>query len=225
MKDLMLELNYKQKGYITTNEINEHAFLCMDILETEIKEKHYEEFISKIKQALKAFNNKSICDVGVILYRGLKDQKIIVHHAWNEKGEEIYYVYQNEKGTIFKREEVKDKKQIIEIITKEIEDYLKENNIEVKKRKKAGEKITEKEEKIIKILSEYRNYEKLEDELNYNAVGVYIKDLEKKNIDTKIARGLLGSLIKKGYMYVDEVNGEKVYMATEKCIKYIYEKN
>jgi len=133
MEDLMLELNYKQKGFISTKEINEHAFLCTDILETEIKEKYYKEFIKEIKQALKAFNNKSISEVGVILYKGLKDQLIIVNHSRNEEGEEKYYVYLNETGTIFKKMEIKDKKKINEIFIKVINDHIKQNNIDIKK--------------------------------------------------------------------------------------------
>ena len=41
-------------------------------------------------KSLISLNNKSISEVGVILYKGLKDQLIIVNHSRNEEGEEKY---------------------------------------------------------------------------------------------------------------------------------------
>ena len=85
--------------------------------------------------------------------------------------------------------------------------------------------FTNNELEIIKLLSEFRNYNDLQTEINDNAVGVYIKDiLQYTSIkDTKIIRGVVSSLIKKDMLYTDDVNGELFFRATDECLKFLYE--
>lgn len=84
--------------------------------------------------------------------------------------------------------------------------------------------FTELEKVIIDLIAEYRNYDSLEDEINDNAVGVYLKDiLIYTSLDAKTARGVLSSLIKKDMLYCDKVNGEQFFRATDKCLEYCYQ--
>ncbi len=87
------------------------------------------------------------------------------------------------------------------------------------------EEFTCNEKKILSILSEYRNYDDVETELNDNAVGVYMdEDIEKyTDMTANVARGVVSSLIQKDMLYTDNVNGKSFYRATDKCIRYLYE--
>lgn len=77
--------------------------------------------------------------------------------------------------------------------------------------------------KIISLVAEWRNYDNLESELNDNACGVYLNDIiEYTPLDTKTARGVLSSLIKKDMLYCDKVNGEQFFRATDKCLEFCY---
>ena len=83
--------------------------------------------------------------------------------------------------------------------------------------------FTELEKAILKLVAEWRNYDSLEDEINDNAVGVYLRDItEYTPIDTKTARGVLSSLIQKDMLYTDSVNGEMFFRATNECLEYCY---
>lgn len=76
---------------------------------------------------------------------------------------------------------------------------------------------------ILDIVSEWRNYDNLESEINDNAVGVYLRDiLEFTPMNAKTARGVLSSLIQKDMLYTDRVNGEMFFRATDKCLEYCY---
>lgn len=85
--------------------------------------------------------------------------------------------------------------------------------------------FTEKEKEILELLSEYRNYDDVETEIDDNAVGVYMdEDIVKyTSMDSHIARGVVSSLIQKDMIYLDPVNGKAFYRATDECIRYLYE--
>lgn len=87
------------------------------------------------------------------------------------------------------------------------------------------EEFTSNEKKIISLLSEYRNYDNVETELEDNAVGVYMdEDIEKyTDMDSYVARGVVSSLIQKEMLSTDRVNGKMFYRATDKCIRYLYD--
>ena len=83
--------------------------------------------------------------------------------------------------------------------------------------------FTKNEKAILWIVSEWRNYDNLESEINDNAVGVYLRDIiEYTPMDAKTARGVLSSLIQKDMLYLDGVNGENFFRATDKCLEYCY---
>lgn len=85
--------------------------------------------------------------------------------------------------------------------------------------------FTENEKEILELLSEYRNYDNVESEINDNAVGVYMDEdiVEYTSMDSHIARGVVSSLIQKDMLYTDSVNGKTFYGATDACIRYLYE--
>ena len=75
---------------------------------------------------------------------------------------------------------------------------------------------------LLNLLSAFRNYDDLESELSDNAVGFYEWDIkEYTDIDIKVARGVISSLIQKDMIYTDSVNGKAFFRATDKCIEYI----
>ena len=83
--------------------------------------------------------------------------------------------------------------------------------------------FTTKELAILDIVSEWRNYDNLESEINDNAVGVYLRDiLEFTPMSANEARGVLSSLIQKNMLYLDRVNGENFFRATDECLEYLY---
>lgn len=83
--------------------------------------------------------------------------------------------------------------------------------------------FTELEKTILKLVADWRNYDNLESELNDNAVGIYLRDIvEYTPLDTKIARGIISSLIQKDMLYTDSVNGELFFRATDECLEYCY---
>ena len=76
---------------------------------------------------------------------------------------------------------------------------------------------------LLNLLSAFRNYDDLESELSDNAVGFYEWDIkEYTDIDIKVARGVISSLIQKDMIYTDSVNGKAFFRATDECIEYIY---
>lgn len=85
--------------------------------------------------------------------------------------------------------------------------------------------FTENEKEILELLSEYRNYDNVESEISDNAVGVYMDEdiVEYTSMDSRIARGVVSSLIQKDMLYTDSVNGKTFYHATDECIRYLYE--
>ena len=83
--------------------------------------------------------------------------------------------------------------------------------------------FTNNEMEIIKLLSEFRNYNDLETEINDNAVGVYLTDIiQYTSLNAKIARGVISSLIKKKMLDTDSINGEPFFRATDGCLEYCY---
>ena len=85
-------------------------------------------------------------------------------------------------------------------------------------------KFTNLEKKMLYLLSEFRNYDDLETELNDNAVGLYMKDIvEYTDMTAEVARGVVSSLVQKDILYTDDVNGKPFYRATDECLKYLYE--
>ena len=132
MQDLMLELHYKQKGYICTKDVTEHAFLGSDLLDTpENIDYHYKRFISTLKQAFKVFSSKSVYDVELALYSGFNTRMILACQSWSEAEAGVFnvYYYVNVVGNAVTNKIAK--KQTIDTFIKVINDYLKENNIEV----------------------------------------------------------------------------------------------
>ena len=76
---------------------------------------------------------------------------------------------------------------------------------------------------LLNLLSAFRNYDDLETELRDNAVGFYEWDIkEYTDMDIKVARGVISSLIQKDMIYTDSVNSKAFFRATDKCIEYIY---
>ena len=83
--------------------------------------------------------------------------------------------------------------------------------------------FTSNELTLLNLLSAFRNYDDLESELNDNAVGFYDWDIkEYTNMDIKVARGVISSLIQKDMIYTDSVNGKAFFRATDECIEYLY---
>jgi hypothetical protein len=132
MEDLMLELHYKQKGYIGTKDVTEHAFLGSVLLDTpDSINYHYKNFISTLKQAFKVFSSKSVYDVELTLYRGFNDRMILACQSWSDAEAGVFnvYYYVNVVGNAVTNKIAK--KQTIDTFIKVINDYLKENNIVV----------------------------------------------------------------------------------------------
>lgn len=76
---------------------------------------------------------------------------------------------------------------------------------------------------ILHLLSAFRNYDDLETELGDNAVGFYDWDIkEYTDMDIKVGRGVISSLIQKDMIYTDSVNGKAFFGATDKCLEYLY---
>lgn len=83
--------------------------------------------------------------------------------------------------------------------------------------------FTNNEMKILRLVSDFRNYDNLESEISDNAVGVYMSDItEYTPLDVLIARGVVSSLIQKDMLILDNVNGIPFYRATDKCLEYCY---
>ena len=132
MQDLMLELHYKQKGYIGTKDVTEHVFLSNDLLDTpENIDYHYKRFKSQLKEAFKVFNSKSVYDVELTLYSGFNTRMILACQSWSEAEAGVFnvYYYVNVVGNAINNKIAK--KQTIDTFIKVINDYLKQNNIEV----------------------------------------------------------------------------------------------
>lgn len=76
---------------------------------------------------------------------------------------------------------------------------------------------------LLNLLSAFRNYDDLESELSDNAVGFYEWDIkEYTDMDIKVARGVISSLIQKDMIYTDSVNGKAFFRATDECLEFLY---
>jgi len=132
MEYLRLELRYKQKGYIGTKDVVEHVFLDNDLMDTpENIDYHYKRFISSLKQAFKVFSSKAVYDVELTLYKGFNNPMILAHQTWSEAEAGVFnvYYYVNVVGNAVNNKIAK--KQTIDTFIKVINDYLKQNNIEI----------------------------------------------------------------------------------------------
>ena len=84
--------------------------------------------------------------------------------------------------------------------------------------------FTDNELNILKVLASFLNYSDAESELADNCVVIYLYEIEKfTGLDTNVSRGVLSSLIKKGFLYIDKVNDDTCYMASDECIRYLYD--
>jgi hypothetical protein len=76
---------------------------------------------------------------------------------------------------------------------------------------------------VLNFLSEFRNYDNLETELNDNAVGVYMLDIKDYlETSTTVAKEVILSLMHKNMLYPDKVNGTPFFRATDECIEFLY---
>ena len=55
-----------------------------------------------------------------------------------------------------------------------------------------------------------------------NATGIFFKELCLDKNDAKMMRGVVSSLIKKGILEADDVNGEPFFRGTDKAIDLVY---
>ena len=84
------------------------------------------------------------------------------------------------------------------------------------------ESFTTLEISVLIRLANSCNYDSADAEKADNATGIFFKELCLDKNDAKMMRGVVSSLIKKGILEADDVNGEPFFRGTDKAIDLVY---
>lgn len=84
------------------------------------------------------------------------------------------------------------------------------------------ESFTTLEISVLIRLASSCNYDSADAEKEDNSTGVFFKELCLDKDDAKVMRGVVSSLVKKGMLEEDDVNGEPFFRGTDKAIDLVY---
>lgn len=95
-KDIGLELRYKERGIVSQKRVEENTWLNVE--ECDWMSERQDSFEKQIKQALAAFNRKTIHDVEVTLYRsshgGVNEFRLaLLCREYGDEENDVYTLY------------------------------------------------------------------------------------------------------------------------------------